>query len=287
MSSWEQDMSRCRYLLAVIRRRRIVIDCRRGAWHYLLGPSPTTTREGAKGATKKGKPKSWQFVKTGKFEQVAIQSKLLGLKNSKKKATPGQAVKSQVQNTKKGGTMSTPTQLQLPPLGKEAQRELHRMLLVLTQQEGKRGKGGANGSSQTVPPPTPSPAAQQQQPRDQPGDRRMSSRSPPRPKRDWREERRESVGSQGGRAPTPRGHGERSPPGPRETTHRGGTDKRRPRSHSRDEAALEYSRDPQGTNVFQRVGGQKKRNKRGGRSNRSNYDPGCQDYYQRAQGRHR
>ena len=183
--------------------------------------------------------------------------------------------------------MSTPTQLQLPPLGKEAQRELHRMLLALTQQEGARGKGGANGSNQTAPPPTPSPAAQQRQPRDHPGDRRMSSRSPPRPKRDWREERRESVGSQGGRAPTPRGHGERSPPGPRETSHRGGTEKRRPRSHSRDEAALEYSRDPRGTNVFQRVGGHKRRNKRGGQANCSNYDPGYQDYYQRAQGRHR
>ena len=286
MSSWEQDMSRCRYLLAVIRRRRIVIDCRRGTWHYLLGPSPTTTRpEGAKGTAKKGKTKSWQFVKSGKFEQVAIQSKLLGLKNNKKKATPGQAVKSHVQNTKKGGAVSTPTQL--PPLGKEAQRELQRMLLALTQQEVVRGRGGAHGNNQTALPPAPSPTEHQRQPRDTPGDRRMPSRSPPRSKRDWREERRESVGSHGGRAPSSRGRGERCPPEPRETPHRGGTERRHSRSQSQDEAALEYSRGSQGTNVFQRVGGRKKKNKRGGQANRSNYDPGYQDYHQRVQGRHR
>ena len=285
MSSWEQDMSRCRYLLSVIRRRRIVIDSRRGVWHYLMGPSPTTAKEGAKGATRNDKAKSWQFVKTGNFEQVAVQSKLLGLKNSKKKATPGQAVKSQAQNTKRSG--GVPTLNQLPPLGKEAQRELHRMLLALTQQEGVSGKGGPTGSNQTAPPPTPSPAAQQGHPRGNAGDRGVSSRSPPRSKRDWREERRESVGSQGSRAPTSRGQGERSPQGPRETSHRGGTEKRRPRSRSRDEGALEYSRDPRGTNVFQRVGGHKRRNKRGGQANRSNYDPGHQGHYQGAQVRHR
>ena len=157
------------------------------------------------------------------------------------------------------------------------------MLLALTQQEGASGKEGANGRNQPAPPTT----VQQRQPRDHPGDKRMPSRSPPRPKRDWMEERRESVGSQGGRAPTPRNHGERGPPGPRETSHRGGTEKGRPRSHSRDEAALEYSRDPRGTNVFQRVGGPKRRNKKGGQANRSNYDPGHQGHYQGAQVRHR
>ena len=285
MSSWEQDMSRCRYLLAVIRRRRIVIDSRRGVWHYLMGPSQTTTKGGAKGTTKNGKTKGWQFVKTGNFEQVAIQSKLLGLKSSKKKATQEQAAKPHIQNTKKGGAV--PTLNQLPPLGKEAQRELHRMLLTLAQQEGVSGKGGPTRSNQTAPPPTPSPAAQPGQHSGDPGARKVSSRSPPRSKKNWREERRESVGSQGSGAPTSRGRGERSPPGPRETSHRGGTEKRRPRSHSREEAALEYSRDPRGTNVFQRVGGHKRRSKRGGQSNRSHYDPGHQGHYQGAPGRHR
>ena len=277
MSSWEQDLSRCRYLLSIIRRRRIVIDARRGLWYNLLGPSASVTKEGTKEMAVNDKNKSWPFVKTGTFEEIAIQSKLLGLKGGKQKATPGQAIKAQAQKAKRSERVSP--QNQLPSL------ELYRMLVALTQQEGVRGKEGLTGNNpmvQQVPPPT----TKQGHPRDNQSARQRSSRSPSHSKREWKDEKREPVKAKGDRGLPPKGLGERSSQGHRESSHRG--ERRRPRSSSREEAALEYSRDPRGTNVFKRVGGHghKRRNRRGGHTNRSHYDhydhydPVTQRHYQ-------
>ena len=271
ISSWEQDLSRCRYLLSIIRRRRIIIDARRGLWYNLLGPSTSLTKKGTKEMAVNDKNKSWPFVKTGTFEEIAIQSKLLGLKGNKQKATPGQAVKAQVKKAKRIEEVPPPNQL--PSL------ELYRMLVALTQQERVRGIEGLTGDSpivQSVPPPT----AKQGHPRGNQSARQRSSRSPSHSKREWKDEKREPVKAKGDRGLPPRGLGERSSQGHRESSHR--VERRRPRSSSREEAALEYSRDPRGTNVFKRVGGHghKRRNRRGGQANRSHYDPVTQRHYQ-------
>ena len=251
MSSWEQDLSRCRYLLALIKRRRVIIDCKKATWYNLGGPSQELDKEGGQGESVGGSDQPWQFVQRGRFEQVAVQSKLSCLKGNKQKATKGQTVKSQPQGaTRERDAPSLANEEmvgldQLPSLGREAQQELHRVLLALTQPEGKKGQRERPEKGPT----TARPEARQAQ---------TPPRSPVYSKREWKSERRESVSSHGSgsRGQPPKGHH-----GYKESSHRGGVEKRRPRSRSQDEAALEYSRE--GASVFKRVGGYKKKNKRG------------------------
>ena len=125
------------------------------------------------------------------------------------------------------------------PLEREVKKEVQRVLLALSQQEGGGGPKGQQRGSQAA--------------------RRLSSRSPPQQRREWEGDRTRPSSTHGHRDHQPRSNSEG----------------RRPRSRSREQSPGGYHRT---TGDFQRVGGHKRKGKRG--VHRTSYHKGHQGYYQ-------
>ena len=88
VAAWQTNLSRARYLVSCMKRRRVVVDPLRACWYLLEGPSDSGAIEPLMGKKKKGQ---WQYVQSGLYKNIAIASQLYGFNKTKGKVTKGEA----------------------------------------------------------------------------------------------------------------------------------------------------------------------------------------------------
>ena len=88
IAAWQTNLSRARYLVAIMQRRRIVVDPLRATWYLLEGPCESGTIEPLMGKRRKS---SWQYVQSGLYRNIEVASQLHEFNKTKLKAAKGES----------------------------------------------------------------------------------------------------------------------------------------------------------------------------------------------------
>ena len=86
-SAWQTNLSRARYLVAIMQRRRLVVDPLRATWYLLEGPSDSGIIEPLMGKRRKS---GWQYVQSGLYRNIEVASQLHEFNKTKIKAAKGE-----------------------------------------------------------------------------------------------------------------------------------------------------------------------------------------------------
>ena len=87
-SAWQANLSRARYLVAIMQRRRLVVDPLHATWYLLEGPSDSGIIEPLMGKRRKS---GWQYVQSGLYRNIEVASQLHEFNKAKIKAAKGEA----------------------------------------------------------------------------------------------------------------------------------------------------------------------------------------------------